>query len=252
MEENKEITSKEYVFGIRPLDEAIAAGVKFEKAFVLKGMRNREADPVVEKLRSSGVPVSYVPKVKLEKLCKGGNHQGVVALKAVVIYQELDAVISKIKESGKPGLLVALDRISDVRNLGAIARSAHCFGADAMIIPQQDAAQINAEAVKSSAGALASLPVVRVNSLISTMENLQTMSFQVVAATEKAEDTLESIDLYTSTVLVLGNEHKGVDKKILSTADAQFKIEMNSQFDSLNVSVAAGIALHEIAKQRRS
>jgi 23S rRNA (guanosine2251-2'-O)-methyltransferase len=241
--------SKDLIIGVKPVVEAIEHEVGIEKVFMIKGGDHSDLGELAAKIREQNIPVSFVPKVKLDKLTVH-THQGVVALRSQVKYHNIIDLAKEYKEIEKNGLFLALDRITDVRNIGAISRSAVCFDVDAIIVPMQESGQINAEAVKSSAGALNLIPVCREKSLLVTLEELQALDYQIVVASEKSEQHLSDLKLQGPTVIVMGSESNGVSDKIINGADQSFKIEMSGVFDSLNVSVAAGVALYEISKQR--
>jgi 23S rRNA (guanosine2251-2'-O)-methyltransferase len=202
-------------------------------------------------LREQHIPFQYVPLEKLNRLTTK-NHQGIIAMVAELEYTDLEKLVPMLFEQGKLPALVMLDSITDVRNLGAIARSAECAGIDAMIIPAKGFAQINADGIKASAGALNILPVCRVSSLPDTAKFLQESGFQLVAATEKAADDLYDADFSKPTAVILGAEDTGIDPRLLKIADRLVKIPMRGTIQSLNVSNAAAVVFFELVRQRRS
>lgn len=240
--------SEDLIIGLKPVEEALNNKVGLEKVFMIKSVGHSELTILAGKLREANIPVSFVPKVKLDKL-SSTLHQGVIALRSKVNYHSALELAKALKEEKEKVLLVALDRITDVRNVGAISRSAVCFGASGLIVPAQESAQINAEAIKSSAGALNAIPVCREKSLLITLEELQAMDFQIVVASEKSDVDIQDVVLGDRVVLVMGNEHSGVSDKIYKGADERVKISMKGDFDSLNVSVASGIALYTIGNK---
>ena len=179
------------------------------------------------------------------------NHQGVVATVSPIVYADVEEILSSVPE-GEPGLIVLLDSITDVRNFGAIARSAECVGAHGLITSLKSSAPVNAEAIKSSAGALNIIPVARVGSIRNTLKALQAEGYQIAAATEKAEQTVYEADLTRPTVLVMGSEDTGISKEVLRMCDCQMAIPMKGRIESLNVSAAAAVILFEIQRQRIS
>ncbi len=201
--------------------------------------------------RERDVPWQPVPAEKLDKLTPAA-HQGVVAYISQVAVQDLDEVIQQAYDRGEDPLLIALDGVTDVRNMGAIARSAECFGAHGLLVPKQYTARLGSDAIKSSAGALLRKPVCRVMDLNDGIARARAHGLRVVACTEKAEATLDELDLRGPLILVVGAEDTGVSPAILGQADAKGRIPMVGTIGSLNVSVAAGIALHAACKQQKA
>ena len=237
------------VFGIRPIIEAVNAGRTIEKVLIKKELDGELYHELLDLLMANNIPLSRVPIEKLNRVTSK-NHQGVVAYMSPIEFAELEDLIPAIIETGKVPLVVLLDQVSDVRNFGAIARSAECAGADAIIIPLQGSAQINADALKTSAGALNIIPVCRVKLLKYATLYLQQSGFQVVAASEKATDSLYDIDMTVPTAIVMGAEDTGVSNEILKLANKTVKIPIVGKIESLNVSVAASVMLFEAMRQR--
>jgi 23S rRNA (guanosine2251-2'-O)-methyltransferase len=239
------------IFGLRPIMEALESGKDFEKIYLLKNMQPAMSRLITELANPAGVPISVVPEEKLNTLTRK-NHQGAVAFLSPISYQPLPELVISLFEQGKNPLLMLLDRVTDVRNFGAIARSAECLGAHAIVIPSRGGAQINGDAMKTSAGALNILPVSREANLKQTIRYLQGSGIQVVACTEKAVDDLSvnAPDLSGPVALLLGSEEDGISPEYLKMADARVKIPILGTISSLNVSVAAGIMLFEAARQR--
>ncbi len=237
------------VFGMRPILEAINAGRTVEKILVKKDMEGETFRELMTLIQENNIPVSKVPIEKLNRVTSM-NHQGVVAYMSPIEFVELEDLIPAILETGKVPLVIMLDQVSDVRNFGAIARSAECAGADAIIIPLQGSAQINADALKTSAGALNIIPVCRVKLLKYATLYLQQCGFQVVAASEKAAVSVYEADLTGPTAIVMGAEDAGVSSDILKLANKSVKIPLVGKIDSLNVSVAASIIMFEANRQR--
>lgn len=236
------------VFGIRPVAEAIEAGKQIEKLYMRKGAEG----PLMQELRDlcvrHGIRVQEVPAGKLERLTRG-NHQGVVAQIAAIEYVGLTDILERVPEDETP-LVVLFDGVTDVRNFGAIARSAECAGAHGLIAPLKNSAPVNAEAMRASAGALATIPVCRVGSVRNTLRQLQQEGFQAVAATEKSRKLLYDADFRRPTVLVMGAEDRGISKEVLKLCDEQLAIPMIGHIESLNVSAAAAVMLFEVVRQR--
>lgn len=239
------------IFGTRPILEAITAGKELEKIFLLRGAKNPTTDEIIQLAKQFEVPVVTVPLEKLNNLTRK-NHQGAVALISPITYVPLSETVTSLFEQGKNPLLLILDRVTDVRNFGSIARNAECMGVNAIVIPSRGGAQINADAVKTSAGALHLVPVCREPNLKDTIEYLKNSGFQIVACTEKTEDNLTdtNVDMVGPTAIIMGSEEDGISPEYLKRADARVRIPLMGQIGSLNVSVATGIILFEAMRQR--
>lgn len=237
------------IFGIHPVNEAIRSGKPIDKVLIKQGFKSETLPGLFPAMRDQNIPFQYVPLEKLNRLT-GGNHQGIIALVSELEYTELEKLVPMLFDQGKLPVLVLLDSITDVRNLGALARSAECSGMDALIVPSKGSAQINADAIKTSAGALNNIPVCRVNSLEEAAKYLRDSGFQLVAATEKANDYIYNVDFNKPVALVVGAEDTGIDPKLLNMADALVKIPMYGAIQSLNVSAAASVLFYEIVRQR--
>ncbi|PVY43783.1 23S rRNA (guanosine(2251)-2'-O)-methyltransferase RlmB [Pontibacter virosus] len=241
----------EMIFGLRPIIEAMLAGKVLEKIFVQKGARNASVDELLDLAKKHDVPVASVPIEKLNNLTRK-NHQGAVALISAITYMPLDEIVTSLFEKGKSPLLLILDRITDVRNFGSIARNAECMGVDAIVIPSRGGAQINADAIKTSAGALHLVPVCREPNLKNTIDYLKDYGVQIVACTEKTEHNLNdnTVDFVGPTAIIMGSEEDGISPEYLKRADATLRIPLIGQIGSLNVSVATGIILYEAMSHR--
>jgi 23S rRNA (guanosine2251-2'-O)-methyltransferase len=238
------------VYGHHPVVEAIEAGQAFEKVFIQQGMRGETEKTVRHLTKAHDIPMQVVPKERLNKMVKG-NHQGVVGVLAVIRYHQLEEVLSELEAQAEVPLLLLLDGITDVRNFGAICRTAWCMGVQAVVVPQSGAALVNEEAMKAAAGALARLPVCRVRSLFSTVELLQQSDIQVVATDlGKRSKPLMEVDFTKPTALLMGSEGTGVHPKLVKMSDEVIIIPQGRPFDSLNVGVATGIVLYETRRQR--
>ncbi len=239
----------ELVCGVRPVIEALRAGRNIERLLI----RREAGGEGIREIRSlaleRGVHWQPVPVEKLDRLTNA-EHQGVIALLCAVEEQDLDGVIATAYDHGMAPLIVALDGVTDVRNMGAIARSAECFGAQALLVPRQGSAQLGSDAVKSSSGALLRLPVCRVTTLASGIQRCTEHGLRVVACTEKGESELSQADLSGPLVIVLGAEGEGISQAVERLASARVRIAMAGAIGSLNVSVAAGIVLHAASAQR--
>lgn len=237
------------IFGLRPIIEALDSGKTIDKLMVQKGLRGDIASELMAKARRYQVPIQFVPVEKLNRLT-GKNHQGVFAFLSPIDFHPIENVLPQIYEDGKNPLLLILDRVSDVRNFGAIARTAECCGVDAIIIPEKGSASINEDAIKTSTGALFNIPVCKVKSLKETVHFLQLSGIAVVAASEKTEKLLYDLDFSVPMALVMGSEENGVSYDIIRTADHIAKLPMMGDIGSLNVSVACGAILYEVLRQR--
>ncbi|SNR43101.1 23S rRNA (guanosine(2251)-2'-O)-methyltransferase RlmB [Hymenobacter mucosus] len=245
--------SIDMIFGLRPILEALNAGRTLDKIFLLRGTKNSMTQDITALAKSASIPVSMVPIEKLDGITRK-NHQGAVAYVSPIDYMPLDSILSGLYEEGKTPLLLVLDRITDVRNFGSIARNAECLGVHAIIVPSHGAAQINGDALKTSAGALNLIPVCREPNLKNTLTFLRESGVQIVACTEKTDSSLEtgSVDLTGPLAVVMGSEEDGISPEYLKLADHKLRIPMAGQISSLNVSVASGIMLYEVLRQRLS
>ena len=236
------------IFGIRPVVEAIEAGREIEKLYIRKGAEGQLMTELRDLCLRHRVRVQEVPVEKLNRLVRG-NHQGVVAQIAAIAYVQLDDILERVPDDETP-LVVVFDGVTDVRNFGAIARSAECAGAHGLIAPLKNSAPVNAEAIRASAGALTTIPVCRVGSIRNTLKTLQAEGFQVVAATEKSRKLLYDADLRRPTALVMGAEETGISKEVLKLCDERLAITLIGRIESLNVSAAAAVMLFEVVRQR--
>ena len=236
------------IFGIRPVVEAIEAGREIEKLYIRKGAEGQLMTELRDLCLRHRVRVQEVPVEKLNRLVRG-NHQGVVAQIAAIAYVQLDDILERVPDDETP-LVVVFDGVTDVRNFGAIARSAECAGAHGLIAPLKNSAPVNAEAIRASAGALTTIPVCRVGSIRNTLKTLQAEGFQVVAATEKSRKLLYDADLRRPTALVMGAEETGISKEVLKLCDERLAIPLIGRIESLNDSAAAAVMLVEVVRQR--
>ena len=237
------------IIGRQPLIEAIRSGRAVDKILL---QRNTSGDAIAEirqLAREHNIPMQVVPVEKLASMTRA-NHQGVLAFAGLVQYLDLQQVIDHVVSSGRVPLFVMLDGVTDVRNIGAIARSALCCGAQAIIIPDKGVGALNEEAMKSSAGALERINICRVNSLLKAVDSLHLNGIKVFTSEMNADRKVSELPLEEPCCIVMGSEDKGVQSYIRKAADEHFSIPMASDFDSLNVSVAAGIILYEALKHR--
>lgn len=244
------MVKQQQIFGRHPVLDALDSGIAFEKIFFLQGTRGDFEKELRKRTKERKVPVQMVPKEKLDKMVKG-NHQGVVGLVALLPYYQLEDVLGGIYDRGTPPLILLLDGVTDVRNIGAIARTAECMGVNALVVPARGSGQINPDAVKSSAGALLRLTVCRESSLVNAVEAIKMAGIQVYATSLDSEaKKVFDIDWKQPVALIMGAEDTGVSHALLKLSDGHCLIPQLSQFDSLNVSVATGMILYEIMRQR--
>jgi len=240
---------KDYIFGTRAIIEAINSGKELDRVLFARKTDSEILKEIFSLVRDHNIPFQYVPVEKLNRITRK-NHQGVVAFISEISYFPLDEMIRQVYENGQDPRFLILDRISDVRNFGAIARSAECLGFNGLIIPEKGVAKVNADAVKTSAGALMKIPVARVKSITNTIKYLKDSGIRVLAVTEKTDTIIYHTDLKGPLALILGNEEKGISDNLLFLADDQIAIPMSGETESLNVSVAAAIFMYEVHRQR--
>ncbi len=245
----KEDYKQDMVYGIRPVLEAIDAGKEVEKIFIQKGLRSDNFSELMQQVKEMGIPYQFVPIEKLNRLTRK-NHQGIVAYISPIVFDNIEQIIPAIFEQGKIPLVLILDRITDVRNFGAILRTAEATGVHAVVIPSKSSAQLNSGTIKSSAGAIFKVPICRSDNLKDTIEFLTNSGLKIAAATEKAEDLYYHVDLSGPLALILGSEGEGVSGEYLKRATIHAKIPMLGEIESLNVSVAAGVLMYEIVRQK--
>jgi 23S rRNA (guanosine2251-2'-O)-methyltransferase len=237
------------IFGIRPVIEAIKAGKQIDRLLIKQGLQGELYHELMTEVKTHNIVYQIVPIERIELVTRK-NHQGVLAWLSVIEYQYIANLLPMIYEKGEDPLIIALDGVSDVRNFGAIVRTADCLGAHAIIIPEKGSARITADAVKTSAGALHSFPVCRERSIVRSIEFLKESGLKVICAGEKSGSVASGTKLTGPSVLILGSEDKGVSRELISLSDHQIMIPMTGSIGSLNVSVAAGILLYEIVRQR--
>lgn len=241
---------KEMIFGTRAVIEAIEAGKEIDKILIRRDMSNALLRELQSILTNRTVAIQRVPVEKLN-LITSKNHQGVVAFISPIVLQRIENIIPTLYEKAKTPFLLMLDGITDVRNLGAIVRTAECAGVDAIIIPSKGGASLNADAVKTSAGALLNIPICKEEDLAECIAFLQSSGLKICAATEKVEKKYTSIDMQLPICLIMGSEEDGISPHLLRMCDEKVSIPIIGKIKSLNVSVAAGILIYEIVRQRQ-
>ncbi|HMM18249.1 MAG TPA: 23S rRNA (guanosine(2251)-2'-O)-methyltransferase RlmB [Petrimonas sp.] len=240
---------KEMIFGIRAVIEAAEAGKDIDKVLVKRELSGELFKELQEVLRRCEIPMQKVPLERIDRITRK-NHQGVIAFTSAVTYQKLDQIVPFLYEQGKSPLIVLLDGITDVRNFGAIARTCEVAGVDAIVIPARGSVSVNADAIKTSAGALHIIPVCRENSLKDAVVFLKNSGIKVVAATEKAAKNYTVADMSVPVAILMGSEDEGVSPEILRVCDELVRVPQVGSIQSLNVSVAAGVMIYEAVRQR--
>ncbi len=244
------------IFGMRAVIEALNAGKDIEKIIIQKGLSNELYNQLRQALKGQTIPIQIVPPEKLKRVADasaglaGKNHQGVVAYLTEITYYNVEELLSRVFEKGRIPLVLIVDRVTDVRNFGAIARSAECAGVDFIIIPSRGSAQINGDAIKTSAGALHRIKVCREDNLKQVIEYLKESGLQIIACHEKTDKLIYEVDFLKPSAIIMGSEENGISGEYLKRSDVQVKIPMPGKIASLNVSVATGIVLFEAVHQR--
>jgi 23S rRNA (guanosine2251-2'-O)-methyltransferase len=240
-----------YLYGMHPVTDAVRQGRRFEKILFRQGMEGEQFRTLLEEVTRADIPYQFVPSEKMNRLVKGA-HQGVIGYLAQIEYVSFEEMVENALSHKANPVFLVLDGVSDVRNLGAIARSAECAGIDGIVVPAKGSAAINPDAVKASAGALLRMPVAKVANLRVALYYFRDSEFQIVAASEKAEDSMYELNLKKATAIVMGSEGKGISEPVLSLCTVGARIPMAGETGSLNVSVAAAILLFEVVRQRIS
>ena len=240
------------IYGIRAVLEAINAGQPINKIFIQKGLKGDLYKELESSARKSGIGLSYVPVEKLNRLTRNNNHQGAVAQISPVEFHQFEELVEQVLNKEETPLFLMLDGVSDVRNFGAIIRTAECCGVHAIIVPKSGAAPITDDIVKTSAGAAFNVPIAKVDHLKDAIFYLQSSGIVVTGATEKADDEIYGIDFNQPTAIIMGSEEKGISPSTLNIIDHQAKLPLMGKIGSLNVSVACGVFLYEVVRQRRN
>ena len=239
-------SKQQIIYGLRPVIEASGSGQQVERVLIQNGLNSSLLNELRTKLKEHDIPFQYVPVEKLNKMTTG-NHQGVVATIAAVKYHSFMQLMETLEE---PSVVVLLDHVTDVRNMGAIARTAECTGVAALVVPDHGSAAINEDAIKTSSGALLRLPVCREQNLKTVVNLAKQCGYQVVAATEKGAVHYREVDFRKPTLLIMGNEETGISTELLKMSDVRAKLPIVGEVASLNVSVAAGVFMYEALEQR--
>lgn len=247
-EERKRPKDKSFIFGVRAVIEAIAADREINKILIQKGMTKELFMELKDALKGKDFHLQFVPSQKLDRITDQ-NHQGVIAFVSPIEYHSVESVVDTLLEEGKKPFILALDRITDVRNFGAIARTAECEGVDAILIPSKGSAQVTPDAVKTSAGALNRIKVCKTDNFKESLFYIQQCGLRLVACTEKSKIPLYETNLRGSVAVIMGSEKDGITSDLINMSDISCKIPMIGEIASLNVSVAAGIVLYEKVRQ---
>ena len=242
MEKNTEI------YGIRAVIEAINSSKDIDKVFIQTGLKGKLIGQLESLIRKNKINFSYVPTQKLDRLSKK-NHQGVIARIAPIKFYTIDSFSEVIEKSKNPFILI-LDQINDVRNFGAIIRTAEISGVDGIIIQNSSSAPVNSDTIKTSAGAIFNIPICKVNHIKDASYHLQSMNISIISASEKSEKNIYDVDLKGPLAIIMGSEHKGINKSVINLSNESVKLPMYGKIESLNVSVACGIFLYEVVRQR--
>jgi 23S rRNA (guanosine2251-2'-O)-methyltransferase len=242
MEKNTEI------YGIRAVIEAINSSKDIDKVFIQTGLKGKLIGQLESLIRKNKINFSYVPTQKLDRLSKK-NHQGVVARIAPIKFYTIDSFSEVIEKSKNPFILI-LDQINDVRNFGAIIRTAEISGVDGIIIQNSSSAPVNSDTIKTSAGAIFNIPICKVNHIKDAIYHLQSMNISIISASEKSEKNIYDVDLKGPLAIIMGSEQKGINKSVINLSNESVKLPMYGKIESLNVSVACGIFLYEVVRQR--
>jgi 23S rRNA (guanosine2251-2'-O)-methyltransferase len=243
------LDKKDLIFGMRPLMEALDSGKNISRVLWQAGLSGELSQALRRRLSEKEIPVQQVPVTRLNRITRG-NHQGVIAFLSEIEYARLEMVVQDVFEKGETPLILILDRVTDVRNFGAIARSAECAGVHAIVIPDKGGATVTADAVRTSAGALFRVPVCRVKRLNETVRFLQASGLIVTACTEKGAPSVFDVDFTVPTAIVMGSEQDGISHDLIKICDHLARIPMRGKTGSLNVSVAAGVILFEVLRQQ--
>lgn len=238
-----------FIFGVHPVLEALQNGEEIDKILIQSGLRNDHLQNIIRLAKKQDIYIQYVPIEKLNRQTRK-NHQGIIAMMSLVEYQKIENLLPLIYEKGETPFILVLDRITDIRNIGAIARTAECTGVQAILVPAQNSAKINAEAVKSSAGAILRVPIARSFNLKNDLVLLKESGLQIIGVSEKTETDYTKNDYKLPTALIMGSEENGVSEEYLKLCDSYAKIPMVGEIASLNVSAATAVVLYEALKQK--
>lgn len=239
---------KTEIYGIRAVIEAINSSKDIDKVFIQTGLKGKLIGQLESLIRKNKINFSYVPTQKLDRLSKK-NHQGVIARIAPIKFYTIDSFSEVLEKSNNPFVLI-LDQINDVRNFGAIIRTAEISGVDGIIIQNSSSAPVNSDTIKTSAGAIFNIPICKVNHIKDAIYHLQSLNISIISASEKSEKNIYDVDLKVPLAIIMGSEQKGINKSVINLSNESVKLPMYGKIESLNVSVACGIFLYEVVRQR--
>ena len=242
-------TAVQIVAGMRPVMEALNSGKQIDKIFIQSNLEGQLAQELKQKIKELSLPVQYVPVEKLNRM-SDSNHQGIIATISPISYYSFADLLQKVVDEGRAPFFVMLDHVTDVRNLGAIVRTAECAGVDAVVVPDRGSAQVNEDAIKSSSGALLRLPMCRESNLKTVVNLVRQYDMQICAATEKGSVSYLTVDFRKPTLLIMGAEDTGISNELLKMSDVRASLPIVGEVQSLNVSVAAGVFMYEVLRQR--
>ena len=243
------IDKTQYIYGIHAVTEAIEAGKDIDKILLSKTLNSDTAQEIINRAKALRVPVQRVPVQKIDRITRR-NHQGVLAMMAAVTYYHVEDLVPQLFDEGENPFFVVLDGVTDVRNFGAVARTCECAGVSAIVIPDRESVSVNADAIKTSAGALNHLPVCREHNLVATVKMLRDSGFKIVGTSDKNSMPYTQGDYTGPVAIVLGAEDKGISPEIMKLCDTRVLIPEFGHINSLNVSVAGGIMIYEVVRQR--
>lgn len=243
------IDKNEMIFGVRAVIEAVQAGKEIDKILVKKDIQSDLSKELFAAIKGKDINVQRVPVERINRITRK-NHQGVVAFVSQITYQKIEDIVPFLYEQGKTPFIVLLDGITDIRNFGAIARTCECAGVDAIVIPSKNSVTVNADAIKTSAGALHTIPVCRENNITDAIDFMKNSGIKILAATEKGEINYTESECDGPVCIVMGAEDKGIPYDHLKLCDEWVKIPQFGTIGSLNVSVAAGVLIYEVVRQR--
>jgi len=249
MNNSEEDYRQEMTYGIHPVMEAISAGKEIEKVFIQRGLQSTAFRDLMALIKEHNIVYQLVPVEKMNRISRK-NHQGIIAIISPVVFYQIENLLPGVYEEGRTPFILILDKITDVRNFGAIVRTAECTGVDAVVIPTKNAAQLNSDTIKSSAGAIFKVPICRSDNLKTTIDFLKNSGLKIVAATEKGEKSIFESEMSGPLGLIMGSEGEGISAEYLKKTDLQVSIPLLGEIESLNVSVAAGVMMYEVVRQR--
>ena len=237
------------IFGIYPVIEALKSETDLDKVYIQKGIENPKIDSIVKQIESLNITINFVPIEKLDRLTRS-NHQGIVAITSPIAFHSLETIVEEVLASNTLPLFLVLDQISDVRNFGAILRTAECTGVHAVIVQKKGGAPVRGDTVKASAGAIFNIPICKVDHIKDAIFYLQGSGIRTIAATEKTKNSIYTTNLNQGIAIIMGSEGKGVSNSVLNLVDEKAALPLLGEINSLNVSVASGVFLYETVRQR--